>query len=365
MNYQVQVNTKYNKSIYIGYILGLLINCSFCVNNGISYYIFMSFSFLLCATNIYFFCKFKDPEFINELNDEELGNNNELEMKRTETDDEKIQFEIKSESIENIEKDEENNEDLLSNLKKEQKNSLLKYYKLILIIVLFVLFTSQYISENLLLFLPLLIDRNLITYFDKINININIIIYPIISSIIFILSLFLQNQYLRKSHFQKNIKILLIIFSFLMILFSLCFLSLCIKIINAPIPPLILIIIIEFSFFIMILFNELYRVITINLFIRLLPSNKIGNLDASTLINIVSKIGRIAPSLIILIYYSFFEKNQKYITLNKDLKIDEGINIGKTIIFGLQSLFMLINFILFLCFFSYIKNRSINRILYL
>lgn len=358
LNYQVQVNTKYNKSIYIGYILGLLINIVFCFKSEINYYAVMGFSALLCFIILFcFIFKYKDQKQINELNDNESRNNNEPEMQRAETDDEIIQFEIKTESIENIEKDEDNNEDLLTNLKDEQKNSLLKYYKLILIIVLFILFSNQYISENLLLFLPLLIAYDIKSfYFIE---NSNIIIYSIISSLIFCLSLFLQRIYLRKSHFQKNIKIILIILSFLLIIFSLCFLSLGIeKLQFFNSDNSFTKYIIAFSFFIIILLNELYRVITINLFIRLLPSNKIGNLKASILINIVSKIGRIAPSLIIMIYYSFQKKETILLSFDTNT-----IYIGKTIIYGLQSLFMLINLILLLCFFSYIKNRSINRIL--
>jgi hypothetical protein len=312
----------------------------------------LSFAIILIIL-IIIFRKFEKPKLFNELNGKKNNKNNAINIGQPNNeskDDKIINFENVNDSMENIDNNEENEEPLLSNLIKEQKKRKMKYYILILIIILFVLFTNQYINENLLLLLPLLI------YNDNDNTKFNIIIYPIISSGIFLVSFLLQKCYLRRTHFQKNKKIVLIILSIFMIVFSLSFLPLCFNI-NECLEFIKdkYIYIIPIAFFSMILLNELYRIVAVNFFIRLLPSEKIGNLEASYYINIISKIGRLIPSLIICIFLGLFPESNL-------LKPNE-FSIGKTLIFGLQSLFLLINLILFFCFFSCIKNRPINRIL--
>jgi hypothetical protein len=359
LNHKIQANAKYNSSIYCGYIFGLLINCIFYFKLNKSYLfsgcIIMGLSFaIILIILIIIFRKFEEPKLFNELNDKKKNKNNVINNRQSNNeskDDKIINFENINDSIENIDNNEENEEPLLSNLIKEQKKRKMKYYILILVIIVFVLFTNQYINENLLLLLPLLIYNE-----NENEIKFNIIIYPIISSGIFLISFLLQKCYLRRTHFQKNKKIVLIILSIFMIVFSLSFLPLCFNI-NECLEFIKdkYIYIIPIAFFSMILLNELYRIVAVNFFIRLLPSEKIGNLEASYYINIISKIGRLIPSLIICLFLGLSDES---ISLNS-----YGFSISKTLIFGLQSLFLLINLIFFLCFFSCIKNRPINRIL--
>ena len=366
---QVQINARYNISNLLGYIIGLLINCFFRFNwhyskitsnfivNGIS--LIYSIIMLTIVIN-----HFEAPNNFNNLKQTKI-NNNKNDNKRInannnyliEDSDNEIN-EIDNEiDIGDNELQEKSN---LSRLIKRRKNKNINYYKRIFIILQFVLFTSQYISENLLLLLPLLVSYNIDNNYDKKY----IIIIPLNSSFAFLISFLIQRYYLKNHYFQKKRKLLLIILSFIMMVLSLGFSPLCINFqayLNFIKKRFYIRIVIS-MFILMIILNEVYRIISINLFTSLLPSEKIGDLNASSYIDFIAKIGRLFPSLIIVIYYNLKNKEINNILLGEE-KYYNNINLCNSIIFGAQFLFLLINVLLFICSFSYIKNSPINRII--
>ena len=122
------------------------------------------------------------------------------------------------------------------------------------------------------------------------------------------------------------------------------------------------------GFCILIILNELYHVIIINFFIYLLPTEKfkLGFIAASTLINIVTKVARLIPSIILITYWiSGINSNDIIVKmfLGNDDNFDTNINLCNCFIFGLQFIFLLINLILFISFYSYIQAGPVNRIL--
>ena len=379
---QVRTNEKYALSIYLGNIIGLFINFLYYFNwnnqqkeNNDSFksYLFcisiiigLSLNYnLIMIVNVISQFQLKDKlEFVNQ---NIINNKNE--------EDKNIKNIQKIEEIQEIKEDEDdilpkikddneelNNEHLLSEYINKNKSKKKKYYRIIFIILLFVLLTSQYISENLLLLLPRLLTYNV--YQE--NHNYNLIIFPIFSSLSYLISYFLQRLYLKNSYMQKIRKILLILISMVMIIFSSIFIYLCIND-----PDLFFLnnenninYFIIFAFFALIIFNELYHIISVNYFIILLPTQnlKFGPFKASTLINYITKIGRFIPSLILLGCY-FTNKETKLKTILIGEYYFNGINICNTLIFGIQILLLLINIIFFLFFSSYMKSGPINRIL--
>ena len=101
----------------------------------------------------------------------------------------------------------------------------------------------------------------------------------------------------------------------------------------------------------MIILNEVYRVVIINLFINLLPSKEIYfcGFNLSAVINFITKITRITPALIIFIYKFFnFDKEFSYILLiDND---SDNLNLCDIILLGIQ-IFNLV-FCFFLVLFS-------------
>ena len=208
--------------------------------------------------------------------------------------------------------------------------------------------------------LPLLVSYNIDNNYDKKY----IIIIPLNSSFAFLISFLIQRYYLKNHYFQKKRKLLLILLSFIMMVLSLGFSPLCINFqayLNFIKKRFYIRIVIS-MFILMIILNEVYRIISINLFTSLLPSEKIGDLNASSYIDFIAKIGRLFPSLIIVIYYNLKNKEINNILLGEE-KYYNNINLCNSIIFGAQFLFLLINVLLFICSFSYIKNSPINRII--
>ena len=105
----------------------------------------------------------------------------------------------------------------------------------------------------------------------------------------------------------------------------------------------------------------------INFFIYLLPTEKfkLGFIAASTLISFVTKTARLIPSIILLVYWASKKNAQIYSIFigNNDKYYDTNINLCNSFIFGLQFIFLLINLIRFISFYSYIQAGPINRIL--
>ena len=136
-----------------------------------------------------------------------------------------------------------------------------------------------------------------------------------------------------------------------------------------------------FGYSCIIIFNELYHIICVNLFIRLLPSEKMTfcGIQSSTWLNIITKAARIIPSIIIA--FSLRNFKEGVVDYIVDMRIrykaatllgmhyDEyyynffEINLSTSIIYGIQILFLLISLFLTLIYFSYLKIKAKNRIL--
>jgi len=399
---QVQVNQKFTIIVYSGYILSLLLNILHYFRWGLDdnvledviysgsmiYGISISFNLIM----LYCIClKFQDPNNnIELLNDKmiQLGKEHRLSkgfiLDQKDTALAKFHDMNYSKSNSSIELSQTN---ILSNfIMNNRKNLKKKYYNKIFYILLIFLFTSQYINENYLIFLSKLITYDI--YFDYSNYRKYTLIFPLLFSLAYILSYFIQRLYLKYSYFHKMARTLLLVINFLLILLSLDFLFLCIN------PQLIndnkeenkiwfslrFPVIGDIS---LILFNELYHIICINLFIRLLPTEKMTfcGFQASTWLNIITKTARLIPSIIIVFTLKNFKEIQEIedsaILPDKKYKAatllgyhyDEyyynffNINLSASIIYGFQILFLLINFFLTLFYFSYLKNKAKNRIL--
>ena len=402
----VRANEKYTFSIYLGYIIGLFINFLFyfkwkknenenenenekesnlyciiiIIGLSLNYNLIMLVSIIsqFKVTN-------KNNTDLNQNIINEINNNNQKSLKLIE-EDKKIDnlLEVQEDN------DDLNKDNLLSEFVKynKKKNKNTKYYK-IFIILLIVLFTSQYISENLLLLLPRLLtydgtynnrtDNGAYNeiYNEAYNDNNNnnksnlfLIIFPLLSSLSYLISYFLTRYYLKNSYFQKMKKMLLIIISFAMFIISFSFIFLCID----PKKDFNFLIIFPIcGFFVLIILNELYHIATVNYFINLLPTQTltIGFFEASTLINYITKLVRFIPSFIFLFYYLI--KKIKYKDVDFNFIIigqypytfsDVGnFNLCNSLIFGIQILFLLINVIILTCFSSYMESGPSNRIL--
>lgn len=256
----------------------------------------------------------------------------------------------------------ETNQNELNKLEKfvnENKDN--PYYTKIKIILFILLISSEYTSENLLLLIPRLMAYD-IDNEDNISKNNIIIFSPIILCICYILCYILQifnsiNKRLKK-HKIKNIILILIILlishgSLYFILFGqelkneLCSFFL--------IPGI--------GTILMILLNEVYHFIIINLFIKLLPSEKIEFccFYISTAINVITKITKIVPALIKLISYFIHKDDFEKILL---IKSSEKC-LCNFILFGIQIINYIICLFLVTINHSFLKGGYRNRLLFL
>ena len=272
---------------------------------------------------------------------------------------------------------------ILSNfIMKNRKNFKKKYYNKIFYILLIFLFTSQYINENFLILISKLIAYDI--YF--IQVREYTIYFPLLFSLAYFISYFVQKLYLKYPYFHNMARTLLLGVNILLILFSLNFLFLCInpqlffdnkeknKIYFTLVFPIV-------GNFCIIIFNELYHIICINLFIRLLPTEKmtVCGVQSSTWLNIITKTARLIPSIIIAITLINYKKGIVDYIISPDIRYkaatllgfhyDEyyynyhNMNLSTTIVYGIQILFLLISLFLTLIYFSYLKVKAKNRIL--
>ena len=395
---QVQVNQKFTIIVYCGYILSLLLNFLHVFKWGLdenlsedtifcgSMMYGLSLSF--CLIMLYCIClKFRDPNNNLELlNDKmiQLGKEHRLSkgfiLDQKDTELAKFHDMNYLKSNDAIELSQTN---ILSNfIMNNRKNFKQKYYNKIFCILLIFLFTSQYINENYLLLLSKIITYDM--YFHQNRVY--TIYFPLLFSVAYFFSYFVQKLYLKYTYFHSMARPLLLGVNILLILFSLDFLFLCInpqlindnkennKIWFTLYFPLV-------GYVCIIIFNELNHIICINLFIRLLPSEKMTfcGIQSSTWLNIFTKTARIIPSIIIafsLINFKIeevdyivdirtrynaatllgFHYDEYYYNLHE-------INLSCSIIYGIQILFLLISLLLTLFYFSYLKIKAKNRIL--
>ena len=395
---QVQVNQKFTIFVYCGYILSLLLNFLHYFKWGLDDRILedivycgsMMYGLSLSFCLIMLFCictKFKDPNNnIELLNDKmiQLGKEHRLSkgfiLDQKDTELAKFHDMNYQKSNVSIELSQTN---ILSNfIMNNRKNFKKKYYNKIFYILLIFLFTSQYINENFLILISKLITYDIYFHQDR-----KYTIYlPLLFSLSYCLSYFVQKLYLKYPYFHNMARTLLLGVNILLILFSLNFLFLCInpqlffdnkeknKIYFTLVFPIV-------GNFCIIIFNELYHIICINLFIRLLPTEKMTfcGVQSSTWLNIITKTARLIPSIIIAITLINYKKGIVDYIISPDIRYkaatllgfhyDEyyynfyDINLSTTIIYGIQILFLLISLFLTLIYFSYLKVKAKNRIL--
>ena len=397
---QVQVNQKFTIIVYAGYILSLLLNCLHYFNWGLDakvleeliYCGILMYGLSLSFCLIMLFCiclKFRDPNTNELLNDEmiKLGKEHRLSkgfiLDQKDTELAKFHDMNYSKSNSSIELSQTN---ILSNfIMNNRKNLKKKYYNKIFKILLIFLFTSQYINENYLIFLSKLITYD-IYYEDNQTYKLYTISFPALFSLAYCSSYYVQKFYLKYTHFHKMARELLLGVNILLILFSLDFLFLCVnpQLINDNKENNKIRFTLGFPFFgyiFLIIFNELYHIICINLFIRLLPTEKMTycGIQASSWLNIIAKIARIIPSIIIVFSLKDFKKEDAEYIIDENIKYkaatllgshyDEyyynfhDINLSTTILYGAQILFLLLSLLLIIFNFSHLKIRAKNRIL--
>ena len=383
---QVQVNQKFTIIVYGGYILSLLLKISedtvFC--GSMMYGLSLSF----CLIMLYCIClKFTDPNNNVELLNEkmiQLGKEHRLSkgfiLDQKDTELAKFHDMNYLKSNDSVELSQTN---ILSNfIMNNRKNFKQKYYNKIFCILLIFIFTSQYINENYLLLLSKIITYDM--YFQQNRAY--TIYFPLLFSVAYCFSYFVQKLYLKYTYFHSMARTLLLVLNIILILFSLDFLFLCInpQLINDNKEKYKIWFTLYFplgGYVCIIIFNELNHIICINLFIRLLPSEKITfcGIQPSSWLNIITKTARIIPSIIIAFslinfkieavdYIVDLPTRYKAATL-LGLHYDEyyynfhEINLSCSIIYGIQILFLLINLFLTLFYFSYLKIKAKNRIL--
>ena len=381
----IRANEKYNYSMYIGYILGLLINSlgyfkwkpddkfhskviyiSIIIGLSINYCIVMLISICIQFKELHNNNLYTKKMDLIIKNKNDNNQNNILDNNKSYEEDE-----------DNESKNENDEKHLLTNFINKNRKKKGKYYKIIFFILLVNLFTSQYIGENLLLLLPRLVTYNYLKYMndDKKEKSNYLIIFPIISSFSYLISYFLQRIYLKNSYYINRRKYIIILILIFMIIFTLSLSFLCIDLRDYDLNyynifPTI-------GFFLLIFTNEFFHTTSINFFIRLLPTEKfiIGYFSASTLINIITKIARLIPSILFFTYFFFYkiqgekERDNIFIDENGDtnyfndsiLKIK--FNMFNLYIFGIQLVLLVLNLIAFIIFGSYMTNSSVNRLL--
>ena len=377
----LRANEKYNYSINIGYIIGLLINFlgffdwkrnDKFYSNLIYASIVIGLSFNFGIVMLISICiQFK------EINNNVIEEKEQNIINRNENEDENnLEQNAFLEGEKEVDNNEEKNEKKINHLLSFyiNKNTTKKktYFKKIVFILLFNLFTSQYISENLLLLLPRLLTYNFND--KKSEKSICSLIIPLLSSIAYLISYIFQRMYLKNSYFQSKRLFKLIFILIFMIIFSMFFSFLYLDLSKLNLNPYN--IFPTTGFFTLITTNELYHSISNNYFIDLLPTEnfKLGNFSASAFINIITKIARLIPSFVFLFFFLIYKikvikekvddifigENSSFYQFNK---FNVKINICNSILFGLQLIFLVFNLILVISFKSYLKNRPINRLL--
>ena len=216
------------------------------------------------------------------------------------------------------------------NLEKMQK----KYFNKILMPLIVLLLTSEYTSENVLLFLPI-ININ-----DDNNKNYQYGLFT--NSLSYLISIILQSMLLKIiSQKNLNIKILIILSIISLIIICLLFFDILLEEFS-----------LEYFCFIsnslMIIISDFYRIITVNLFLGLLPDENFTFLcmKPNIFIVLINKLLRLIPGVIIIFNYLSDDNNKlKYF----------GINLG------FNEVLFIFSFI-YLIYFRKLKSNSLTRL---
>ena len=389
---QTKANLRYMLTVYIGFIIGFLSNIIhyfkyFNIDIEKDYKIdfnfielnYMELFIILCAFIAFILfliviISFKEPssninlltEEVLEMNKHHRLSNNLLDIE----DQKKANFHDKNYEKANLSVDFFKT-NKLSNFVDENLD--VNYYNKLFIILIFLLFSAEYTKENLLILIPRLIFFNYCNNEGNDNnflkISLKYVFGSVIISVSFILSMILQKCFLQSSKMQKIKRPLLLIIIVLEIIFSASYFiflfapqtfKLNYNIYTQIYPAAV-------TFF-MIILNDLYHIIIINLFINLLPSEKmkICCFELSSMINFITKLIDMLPSIIIIIFYLVYSNSQsKKSTFFKELISDGNeivYNLLNSVLFGIQLLIFIICFFICFCCNSFLRISSRNRI---
>lgn len=406
---QIKANSRYMLTVYIGFIIGFLSNTihyfkyfnkSLFKDYQIDFkYIelnYMELFIIVCAfiSFILFFIviiSFKEPssnmslltEEILEINKHHRLSKNLIDINEQKTANFHDKNYEKANSLADFSKT-----NILTTFVEE--NFDVNYYNKIFFVLIFLLISSEYTKENLLILIPRLILYIIfynyyikIIYIDEntsynddndknfLDISFNYILGSVIIAISFILSLVLQKCFLQSSKIPKKKRSLLLFIIILEIIFSAGYFIFLVSpgtfrleydIMTQIYPAAI-------TFF-MIILNELYNTIIINLFINLLPSEKmkICCFELSSMINFITKLIDMLPSIIIIIFYLVYSESHDiehdfFRELISDGNIKD-FNLLNSVLFGIQLLMFLICFLICLFCKSLLRISSKNRISY-
>jgi len=371
---QINANKNYMFYLYIGFALGILSNSLYFFNENtfnldlyiikINFIQFLISVYLLLGLILLFVvvCNFIEPTNSILLNEEFLEETKNHRLSRNLFDNkekEKAAFHDKNYSIANtsVEFAQTN---LLTNFISRHLD--MNYYNKICIILIFLLISTEYTRENLLLLIPRLFYYIYKIYPNDNEVNKYLFLVSVIFFALFYFLSYIFIRYFLKKHYTMSYKTgLLFIIMFILFIFSLCFIVLIKPDINIFGDLFIHVIFPQIITSVMFMLNEIYHIIIINIFIYLLPSEeiKICCIKLSSLLDFITKFIRIIPCIIIIIlYFSFNDEDfENEIILNQ-----KELNYCNIFLFGAQSSIYLICFVLSLFYRSYFRNTSKIRI---
>ena len=357
---QINSNKSYLIYIYVGCILGLILSDVEMIIDDIIYiiekkieheseyeYLYIISCFIFSIVSIIIIKYFKNPT------DDQFKMFNELSIKYNKENRLTTKFFDKNEK-EIIEKQDNlfQNANSLTNLSGENslsyysnkiKKEKYSYFTKVFFLLILFLICSQYISEsNLISILKLLHQYKPGEYFSSYYLK--IILLPLA----YVISFLLQKYFLKIIFFKKSSKKILLAILFVLIIFKMILLIFYLAEIDdkEEIHNRIRL----FGIFFIIIISEFFRIVIINLFIGLLPSNefKCLCLKQSNIINIIDKLSRLFPGTFYMIIDIFqFEMKKNFLCLL------------------LPELFILIfSFIICFCQRHLLKSHSLTRIIY-
>lgn len=396
---QTKANLRYMLTDYIGFIFGFLsntvyyfkylnkdededfkINLSFIEINYMELFIII-YALISFALMFIVIISFKEPNSnMNLITEEvlEMNKNHRLSKNILDIGEQKVaNFHDKNYEKANALAD-FSKTNILSNLIEDNLDE--SYYNKIFAILIFFLFSSEYTKENLLILIPRLVLYNYFKICDDnddnicddnedknfLNISSKYVFGSVIISVSFTFSLVFQKCFLKHSCMWKTKKGFLILLIVLEIILSISYFVFLVfpKFLSLEYNIYIQLFPISATFF-MIILNDLYHTIIINLFINLLPSEKmkVCCFELSSLINFITKIIDMIPSIIIAIFYLVYQNTESKF-FNELISDGNQItfNLLNSVIFGIQVLTFIICFFICLCCNSLLRISSKNRI---
>ena len=347
---QIRCNQNYLIFTYFGYIISfLLIGIQNVVIKDEAkkyYYIFTCIiilnNFIVCyigylTLHNFNNTKYKDfkvlrTSFLEEIKSRDNNNFKGLELKEKEIINKQEEYFRNANKLNKLTGENILNENLNNNEKYKE------YLNKIFICLIFLLCTSQYTSENCLIILPIINKQEV--YADDFKIGL------FCNSTAFLFILVFQKLLIIKIS-EKNCgkKILLFLCVISLIIILLQIFGIINKFFNIPI-------LFSISNALMIIIADFFKIITINLFIKLLPIENFKFLccKSNNFINLSNKIIRLAPGIL-----SIFIKNLPFeLGTDDNNGDDENINLDKF------SINLSINFLLFFINFMFLVGSDLK-----